>query len=66
MYYRGAVDEYLDDGILEEYISNSLKEKGFVYKKGKKSLITNGILIYGHESTIRAIEIPRMQNSNIL
>jgi hypothetical protein len=55
MYYRGAVDEYLDDGFLEEYIGNSLKEKGFVYKKGKKSLITDGILIYGHESTIRAI-----------
>ena len=48
MYYRGAVDEYLEEIILKEYIDDSLKEKGFVDKKGNKSLIRDGVLIYGH------------------
>ena len=66
MHYRGAVDEYLEESILKEYIDDSLKDKGFVDKKGNKSLIRDGVLIYGHESSIRAIEIPRMQNSHKL
>jgi hypothetical protein len=55
MYYRGAVDDYLSEDFLNDYIEESVKQSGFILRKGNKSFVKDGVLLYAHGSCIKAL-----------
>lgn len=48
MYYRGAVDEFLNDDLLKPFVEEDKLQKGFVQRKANKSLVYNEALYYAH------------------